>query len=203
MAKMKFDVKQFMMQKGERVGLGVALGLMALLVLWGIVGALSARSPAQDIAKAADSLTQAVNRQVSTIDSKGGDAPPAPGGKGGGFVGAGGFMGPGGGTRSGGGTASDKKYKEILVPVHALVVSATYPVKEQLELIRKALRYNSVKEMFESGTGDAQPEFGGLTVVRRELSADGKVGEWLAMKLDDPAGPTMKLYEKLKGFEPE
>jgi hypothetical protein len=134
------------------------------------------------------------------------------GGKGGGLPGqgSGGMIGPGpgggkmggfpGGAKGGGG--NDKKYKEKLLPVHAVVVTGTFPVKDQLEYIRKALRYNSVEELFKSD-GDGNPEFYGLAVMRRELSPDGKTTQWIELKLDDPNGVTMKEYAKYKGFEPE
>jgi hypothetical protein len=303
MAKMKFDIKQFVMQKGERVGLGVAVGLMALLGLWSVLGALGAKSPAKEIASAADDLTRKVNSGGGEIDQpvalpevkewvagvnpdglkmvplfdpnaagnpkrssplvlppdyrvvdnkypvmaaqmdvvflgyksfdvlgenvyylkpkgggqgvgftggKGGMVGPGPGGKsapGGGMVGPG----PGGlkgGGRPGtpfgkGGSSDDKKYKEILVPLHAVVVSGSFAIKDQLEMIRKALRYNSIEELFNSGNGDAMPEFAGLVVLRREFAKDGKPGEWADLKLDDPNGPTMKLYALCRGFEPE
>jgi hypothetical protein len=278
MAKMKFDFKQFLMQKGERVGLAAALGLMGLLFLWGILGALGAKSPAKDLAKAAENLNSLVNRtsggngvaepapikieewqrgldpdqrkvfaffepgaagnprrtnpMVLPVDHKVIDGFPVMTGqldvvflgtrafdlankqvyymrpKGGGANIVGGKPGFGGGEglTTGAGMknvqTTDKKYKEILVPIHAVVVSATYPVKEQLELIRKALRYNDLKEMFSSK--DANQRFVRLVVSRREITRDGKVTDWVDLKLDDDKeGPTMDLYAALKGFEPE
>jgi hypothetical protein len=290
MAKMKFDFKQFLMQKGERVGLGVALGLMAVLVLLGIFGALSASSPAKDLSKAADELQASLNRRdgddkttdiavpqikeyypgvdsdrlrmVQMFDPTGAGNPKrtsptvlAPdfdaidkspvakaqidvvytgwrefdfnekrilyhaeggnknlvGGKGGlpggipGGVGGKGAVPPPGMLGKGGnvGSSGDKHYVEKMEPGQMVVVSATFPLKQQLELISKALRYNSVKEMFEAGGTDAQPEFGGLIVLRREFGADGKLSNWKDLKLDDKVEPTMKQYAKFIGFEPE
>src|SRR5262245_24102792 len=56
MAKKSFDVKQFLLHKGERVGLGVAVGVAALLLLMGLLGGLSAKSPDKEISAAANGL---------------------------------------------------------------------------------------------------------------------------------------------------
>ena len=33
----EFDYKQFLMEKGEHVGLGVAVGLMVLMLIWSLI----------------------------------------------------------------------------------------------------------------------------------------------------------------------
>jgi hypothetical protein len=109
------------------------------------------------------------------------------------------MLGKGGNVGAGG----DKHYVEQMEPAQMVVVSASFPLKQQLEQISKALRYNSLKEMFEAGGTDAQPEFGGLIVFRRELGADGKLSNWADLKLDDKGERTMLKYARGKGFEPE
>jgi hypothetical protein len=73
MAKMKLDldqVKKFMIERGERVGLGLAVGIMALFLLMGIWTALASTSPDKAILKEKDAL--------AALISRGGDGAAAP-----------------------------------------------------------------------------------------------------------------------------
>lgn len=58
-----------------------------------------------------------------------------------------------------------------LDPKRMVVVRMTFPIKEQLELFREALRYPSVKLMLENGES---PRFLGLNVWRSQIDIDGK-----------------------------
>src|SRR5262245_28021356 len=58
--KIDFDFKQFMLQKGERVGLGVAAAFAAVLILLGIWAGLGKSSPQPDIDKNATTLNRKV-----------------------------------------------------------------------------------------------------------------------------------------------
>jgi hypothetical protein len=59
--KMNFDFKQFMLQKGERVGLGVAVGFTVLLIIIGVSSGLGKTSPLPDLKKGATNLNQRVS----------------------------------------------------------------------------------------------------------------------------------------------
>jgi hypothetical protein len=64
--KIDFDFKQFMLQKGERAGLGVALGLMTLLIIMGVWTGLGKKSPLPLLIKNADDLDQRVRSTTPT-----------------------------------------------------------------------------------------------------------------------------------------
>jgi len=68
MAKMNFDFKQFMLQKGERVGLYVAAGLAVLLIALGVIllaGRNGSLSPGANAAAMQD-LTQKADQKIKT-----------------------------------------------------------------------------------------------------------------------------------------
>src|SRR5271165_7008932 len=69
-------------------------------------------------------------------------------------------------------------------PTRMVVVNATFPYREQLEVCRKALRMASVKALFDA---QADPEFLGLVVYRWEVLPDGKTTEPKALYDYDPA----------------
>ncbi len=62
MAKQKFDVKKFLLEKGERVGIGMAAGVMVLMLAVGAMAGLNRDSPT----KTASDITENAN----TIESK-------------------------------------------------------------------------------------------------------------------------------------
>lgn len=60
-------------------------------------------------------------------------------------------------------------------PVRVLQVSAAFPYRAQLEEFRKALRFNSVEELFTDRA--ATPEFTGYSVQRRVFKPDGTMAQ--------------------------
>jgi hypothetical protein len=258
--KLKFDTKvftKFALDKGERVGLGLAAAVMVLFVGYGVWIGLGAKSPHDTIKKEierVDNMIQTAN--PSDEDRKKFDElakkPPGdwyplssleqfasagswfdPGAAGtskrvnpsvlpvGEAVAAkvktlqidplkGGVVrfdysqkretlgtlkpGTGGGPSGfpGGGPApvpsplsgGDDNFTRLIQPTRMVVVSATFPYRDQLEVTRKALRMSSVKEL-----QDAQlmPTFLGLNVYRVELLPGGKTSEPKALYEYDPA----------------
>ncbi len=63
------------------------------------------------------------------------------------------------------------KKSVMLEPKRMVVVSCSFPIKEQLELFRQSLRYPSVAQMLAKGEG---PHFLGLNIWRSHLGRDGK-----------------------------
>ncbi len=116
------------------------------------------------------------------------------GGPGGGMGGMGGFPGKPG---AGGGSSFSTEVVQELVPVpvkdyvsgkanftpaqfilpmRAVVVTASIPWKKQLEEYQKQLRYDSLAALV--GSQADQPQFKGFKVKRRVTAPDGRVGEW-------------------------
>jgi hypothetical protein len=48
---LKFDLKKFMLEKGERVGLGIAVAIGAILIVKGVIAAASSGSPSENTRK--------------------------------------------------------------------------------------------------------------------------------------------------------
>jgi hypothetical protein len=76
MALKDFDYKQFLIEKGEKVGLGIALGLLALFLVVSAMGAFSAGSPTEK-AKVLKDKTQSVQQQMATNTPTEADKPSA------------------------------------------------------------------------------------------------------------------------------
>lgn len=100
------------------------------------------------------------------------------GGPGGGFPG-GGY--PGGGE-GGMGATNSPRLARFIDAERMVVVSASFPYKEQLEVFRKALRKTSVQEIF---NGPDAPKFFGLNVKRCEKKYDGTYTEWVDVYFPD------------------
>jgi hypothetical protein len=125
--------------------------------------------------------------------------PGARGGVGEGMMGTGGGLGgggdgrgapaPGPGARPGPGTGQvirvelmdvdkvkdDTQLAEQIYPAQIVVVSASFPLRQQLEEFRRALRKKSLTELLAMfNSGDATWQFLPLEIQRRELAADGK-----------------------------
>lgn len=82
-----------------------------------------------------------------------------------------------------------------LDPKRMVVVSMTFPIKEQLELFQNALRYPSVKQMLEKGES---PRFLGLNVWRSQVGADGNETKPVPLyQYDDKEEKTMVRSEEL------
>jgi hypothetical protein len=67
MAMKDFDYKDFLLRKGERVGLWVAVGLTALLVVAGTMAAMSSINP-RETARRIEGKATEIQRQVATAD---------------------------------------------------------------------------------------------------------------------------------------
>lgn len=59
----------------------------------------------------------------------------------------------------------------LLEPKRMVVISMTFPIKEQLEYYREALRYPTVKQLLEKGEA---PRFLGLNIWKQQIGPDGK-----------------------------
>src|SRR5262249_18443284 len=68
-------------------------------------------------------------------------------------------------------------------------VTASFPYKEQVELYRKALRFENVQDMFQRGL---HPQIAGLNVSRREVDlAKNTASEWQTVYLQKDGTLTM------------
>jgi hypothetical protein len=65
---------------------------------------------------------------------------------------------------------------QFIRPMRAIVVTASFPWKQQLTEYQKQLRFNTLADLMNSA-GD-QPQFKGFKVKRRITAPDGKVGAW-------------------------
>lgn len=70
MAKMKFDFQKLFLEQGEKIGLGIAGLLLAILAVMGLMAATSSAS--------STAITEQMKSNISTVNRKlqGGDAPP-------------------------------------------------------------------------------------------------------------------------------
>ncbi len=103
-------------------------------------------------------------------------------------------------SESGDGTTSPYLLGRYLEPTRMVVVSATFPFDKQLENFRKALRKDTVNDLFLYA--DTTPQFLGLLVKRGELNADNQPVNWKEWELVygvDENGKTI-LNDKLQEF---
>jgi hypothetical protein len=269
MPKVKIDIqgiKQFLVERGERVGLGVAGGIMVLFLLLGTLAALRSSSPDKTIESATKDLEGKIARQSTDEKDPTAPRPPdwdplrdlfrfagvswlLPGQSGdakrrnpdilpvarmvkdhlidiqmdvvtrpvkfyelhfeigkvavfkearpGGPAAAGGAFTP---SREAGGSAAvfgqggfqaQSGAKSIVERVSAqrmVVVSAAFPYREQLELFRKALRKESVSELFTDPKDRLAPRIKGLIVFRAEIFGPGKASDWVPIYTVDAKG---------------
>jgi hypothetical protein len=111
---------------------------------------------------------------------------------------------PGGGPKippGGIGPAGSGDYVTVLQPTRLVVISATFPYKQELEEFRKALRLKTVADLFNHQ--DTTPRFQGLRVERREIQADGAAGPWQPLDLEGPKSAWRALLSAARGFAPE
>src|SRR4051812_26451081 len=69
----KVDFKQMLLEKGERVGLAVAAGIMVLLLVVGAYGGLSRESPSEttaEISSNAKNIQETLDRHLSDDEKK-------------------------------------------------------------------------------------------------------------------------------------
>jgi hypothetical protein len=77
-----------------------------------------------------------------------------------------------------------------------VVVSASFPYREQLEHFRKALRAATIEDLF--ARPETTPRFLGLNVLRREVHADQVRGPWVPLYEVDADTGTIKVYPSIK-----
>lgn len=257
--KAKFDTSQitnFLIAKGEKLGLGVAGGLAVLLLLSALWTVVSTRSAHGELQQAAQGLQTRLNTAdpvegdilIKNIGSSRGYAVVEPGplarwrpvfdpgavgenkvsnppvlpvagvGKEKTFqmdlVRAPVFVhkldengrsikvlgtaktagGPGGspfappvaapGMAGAGGPGAAPTLARYIDPTRMVVVTTTFPYKDQLDLFRKALRKDTLAQLLADPT--AMPQFLGLNVKRCELQDDGKFSDWVDVYFPDP-----------------
>jgi hypothetical protein len=257
--KMKLDTtkfKQFVVGKGEKVALGVALALMVVFVGYGLMVGLGASSPAAQIKQEAQGLDQRIKTaQVKTFDKEesalrgwtreadfdkyasvgswfdGGAAGDTrrqnptvlPVGDvvaagqpvknltrayvhGGVLMldrvkdeintvkagGGGATTLPGVAVQRSGAPTGDENFAHDLHPTRMIVVTATFPYLDQLEVIRKALRMSNRDELLKAPEGP--PRFLGLIVYRVE----GKNPEPKAIYEIDDKGHVVAMLPETK-----
>jgi hypothetical protein len=97
---------------------------------------------------------------------------------------------PGGGAGGGGGMSvpstswsdldkvgnnPDERLEEQIYPVRMVIVTGTFPYRQQMEEFRRALKKRSLDELFGMiGTDEAAWQFLGFKIQRRVLSLDGR-----------------------------
>jgi hypothetical protein len=96
---------------------------------------------------------------------------------------------PGGVAGAAGGLGANNLAMDVR-PVRMVVVSAIYPMREQLEEFRKALRYATIGELL--ARRDLLPKPIGLEVMRAEILPGGKATPWTPVfKQDAKTGKTV------------
>ncbi len=149
------------------------------------------------------------------MSGPGGSRPDAPGGLMGGGS-SGGYGGSGGDTY-GGGAREDKSvvYKtaaeaasgkyvlaETIYPLRAVVITASFPIKDQLKEIMIALRLKTLQEAAVESTGTTGqpgPTFDGFDVDRRTLGPDGKWGAYAPLEHEKEMYGT--IYNRAMGIQ--
>jgi hypothetical protein len=92
------------------------------------------------------------------------------------------------------------KLAETNLPVRMIVVTATFPYKEQLEEFSRALRFGSVDELLRDE--DLRPEFAGYIVQRRVFGPDGKqIEDWTDLDLETPIKFIRMRAKEIEPFE--
>src|SRR5262249_38387428 len=94
-----------------------------------------------------------------------------------------GFAGPSAAVGAAGGVGEDI-FARGANPSHLVVVAATFPYRDQVEVIRKAMRLSSLGEVYAAGL---TPKFLAVNVMRWEIKPDGKAGEAKVLYEYDPA----------------
>jgi hypothetical protein len=83
-----------------------------------------------------------------------------------------------------GGLTSGLEPVRDIQPSRVVVLMATFPYRQQLELFRRALRFKDLSELFQQGR---EPKFLGLVVWRAEVTgADPSKWKWVPLYLNNP-----------------
>jgi len=266
--KMKLDttrLKQFALDKGERVGLGVAVAVMFVFAGYGIFSGMTASSPAETLKKKTADLSAlvAASRPLEDVVPEGAKNEVV--GEWGQqaryeeFASAGSFFeaGAAGDTKrqnptvlpvgevlagqlkniqlnyvqggvltldynetkgtlatlkllgAGGaglpnapppaaGVAGADDFVKLIHPTRMVVVHATFPYQNQLEVIRKALRLASVSELV---AAQAAPRFLGMNIYRREILPSGEASSFKPLfEVDEKTGHPVAIEPKTKAL---
>jgi hypothetical protein len=87
---------------------------------------------------------------------------------------------------------------EQIRPLRMVVVSGTFPYRQQVEEFRRALRFDSVDALLSDTR--AIPEFMGIDVQRREVPPGGEPGDWEPL---DVEASVRDIRMRAVGLEPE
>jgi hypothetical protein len=85
-----------------------------------------------------------------------------------------------------------------IFPRRMVVIQAAFPYKEQLDEIRRALRLNSIAEVFQ--TDGATPLFKGVDLERRMVYGNGKASEWQRLDYNQNYVP---IYKRVVAEHPD
>jgi hypothetical protein len=250
--KINFDFKKLLLENGERIGLGVALGFMALLLLLGAWSGLGKKSPLDALRGNTEELNRKIlqTRYDGTFTAPKGaslsaeqnldpdslgwrslfqkDNPEDTKKRNPGILSLVDYqvqylrvplrvfetdgkqvmqmVVPKGGAVDGTITGT---FAEKIRPARMVIVSATFPYAEQLEMYRQALRAKEVGDLKQL------PEFLGLYIYRRTILPNGKVEyekddsgkdvEWKSLVDKDKRGvpPFFKILTVTPDIQPE
>ena len=104
-------------------------------------------------------------------------------------------MGPGTGGMAGGKGAV--KPAVIAKPIRMNIVSATFPLKDQVTIYAQSLNM-SLSDLFSPMNRDLLPKFLGINVERCEVSADGKTTAWTRVLATDPVKNKVEMSKAVK-----
>jgi hypothetical protein len=85
-----------------------------------------------------------------------------------------------------------------IFPRRMVVIEAAFPYKEQLDEIRRALRLNSIADVFQ--TDGATPLFKGIDLERRMILPNGKAMEWQPLDYLQNYAP---VYKRMVAEHPD
>jgi hypothetical protein len=85
----------------------------------------------------------------------------------------------------------------IAKPIRMNVVSATFPLQDQVVLYAQAMNM-TLDELFSPMNRDLLPKFQGINVERCEVSSDGKTTPWTRILSTDPAKNKVEMSKAIK-----
>ncbi|MBX9679339.1 MAG: hypothetical protein K2X38_11300 [Gemmataceae bacterium] len=104
-------------------------------------------------------------------------------------------MGPGIGGMAG--AKGSVKPAVIAKPIRMNIVSATFPLKDQVTLYAQSLNM-SLSDLFSPMNRDLLPKFQGINVERCEVMADGKTTPWTRILATDPVKNKIEMSKAIK-----
>jgi hypothetical protein len=85
------------------------------------------------------------------------------------------------------------KFAETVYPLRMVIITASFPYRQQLEVYRKALKVKSIAELASSKDPPLMPEFVPCKVQRRQVYPNGKVSDWAPLDLEGAYRPILQL----------